>query len=74
MTSIKTCAGLNYFEHFLVLIFAVSLCVSLSVFVLLVGAPAGITSSAAILKICTITAGTKSLSQLSRERGKTMIK
>ena len=57
-----------------VFIFAVSVCVSLSAFALLVGVPAVITSSVVVLKICAITAGIKSLSQLSRERGKTMIK
>ena len=55
----KKCKALNYFEHFLVLVSAVSGCVSISVFASLVGHPVGIASSAVVLKICTITAGIK---------------
>ena len=44
------CRALNYFEHFLVFVSAVSDCVSLSAFTSLAGAPAGIESSAVGIK------------------------
>ena len=47
---------LNYLEHFLVFIFAVSGCVSISAFASLVGIPIGIITSAVGLKISAITA------------------
>ena len=50
-----------YFEHFLVFIYAVSDCVSISVFASLVAVPVDITSSAGGLTICAITAGIKML-------------
>ena len=46
---------LNYFEHFLIFISAVSGCVSIFAFASLVGIPVGITSSEAGLKICALT-------------------
>ena len=59
----KVCKLLNYFEHFLVFVFAVSDCVSISAFASLVGASLGIAN-------CTV--GLKSISQLYTE--KSMIK
>ena len=55
----KLCRALNYFKHFLFLVSAVSDCVSIPAFALLVGVPVGIVSSAVGLKICDITAGIK---------------
>ena len=55
----KVCRALNYFEHFLVFISAVSGCVLISPFALLVGVLVGITSSAVGRKICGITAEIK---------------
>ena len=49
--------ALNYVEHSFVFISAVSCCVSIPAFALLVGVPVGIASSAAGLKICAVTAG-----------------
>ena len=49
------CRVLNCFEHFLVLVSAVSVCVSICAFVSLVGVPVGIASSAVGLKICALT-------------------
>ena len=46
---------LNYFEHSLLFMSAVTGCVLMSAFVSLVGAPIEITSSAIELKICAIT-------------------
>ena len=54
---------LNYFEHFLVFVSALSGCVSNFVFASLVGIPVGIASSAVGVKICAIMAGIKSISQ-----------
>ena len=48
---------MNYFEHFLFFISAVSDCVSISVFTLLTGVFVGIISS--VLKMCAITVGIK---------------
>ena len=49
---------LNYIEHFHFL-FAVSGCVSISLFASLVGIPRDITSSAVALKICVVITGIK---------------
>ena len=48
------CKYLVYVEHLLILVSAVTACVSISS---LVCVPVGITSSAVVLKICAITAG-----------------
>ena len=53
------CTTLNYIEHFLILVSAVTGCVSISDFPSLVGIPIVITSSAVGLKICVITAAIK---------------
>ena len=53
----KVCRALNYFEHFLVFVSYVSVCVSISAFASLVGVPVGVTSSAVGIKIYAITAG-----------------
>ena len=55
----RFCATLNYIEHFLILDFAVTGCISVSAFASLLGIPIGIMSSARGLKICTVTAGIK---------------
>ena len=53
----NVCPVLNYIEHLLILISTVTGWVSISVFAFLAGIPIGITSSAIVLKNCTITAG-----------------
>ena len=53
----KTCNYLNYVEHLLIL--ASTGCVSISAFASLVCVPVGITSSAAGINICAISAGIK---------------
>ena len=68
------CRDLNHFEHFLKFISAVSGCVSISAFDSLVSVSLGIASSAVGLNICAITQKLEILGQLSRKRGKTMIK
>ena len=55
----KTCKYLNYFEHLLILASVVAGCVSAFAFTSLVAVPVGITSSAAGIKICAITAKIK---------------
>ena len=52
----KTCKFLNYDGHLLILVSAVTGCVSIYVFTSLVFVPVGITSSAVGIKICAITA------------------
>ena len=66
--------ALNYFEYFLILVSAVSGCVLISTFASLFSVSVTITSSAVGLKICALTARIKSISQLSRKRGQSMIK
>lgn len=51
--------ALNYFEHFLVFVSAISGCVSVSAFAPLAGLPVGIASSAVRLKNCELTGGMK---------------
>ena len=55
----KFCTTLNYIEHFLILVSAITWYVSISAFASLVGIPIGITSSAIGLKICAINAAIK---------------
>ena len=49
------CRNLDYFEHSLLFIFAVTGCLSISAFVSLVNIPVGVTSSALGLKIYAVT-------------------
>ena len=42
----KVGRSLNYFQHFLVFVFAVNVCVLISTFASLIGVPIGIASSA----------------------------
>ena len=51
------CTTLNYIEHFLILGSTITICVSISAFVSLLGIPVGITSFAMGLKIGVITSG-----------------
>ena len=55
----KSCKVLNYIDHLLIVISAITGCVSISSFASLVGVPIGITSSAIGLKIYALTAGIK---------------
>ena len=70
----KVFTTLNYTEHFLILGSTITGCISISAFASLVGIPIGITSSAIELKICTITAAIKNISQQLRKRKKSTIK
>ena len=64
------CGALNYLEHFLVFISAVTVCVSISAFTSLVGAPVGIASSAVGLKIRAITVGIKKCKLIIKKKRK----
>ena len=55
----KSFKVLNYIDHLLIVISAITGCVSISSFASLVGVPIGITSSAIGLKIYALTAGIK---------------
>ena len=61
------CRVLNYIDHFLVFVPAVSGSVSVSAFVSLVVVPVGIASSAVGLKICSLTAGIKKIIKKTRK-------
>ena len=57
----KVCTTLNYVEHFLILAFTITRCISISAFASFLEIPIRITSSAIGLKICAITVGIKKL-------------
>ena len=55
----EVCTTLNYIEHFLILAFTITGCISISAFASLTGIPIGIASSAIGLNVCAITGGIK---------------
>ena len=61
----KVCGVLNYMDHLLIIIPAVTECAVIATFVSFVGNPIGITSSAIWLKICVINALLKFLCKKS---------
>ena len=50
----KVCTALNYIEHFLTLVFAITVCVSISAFAFLIAISKAIMSSTIGLNICAI--------------------
>ena len=66
----KVCIILNYIDHPLVVISAITGCVFISAFTSLVGIPIGITNSAIGLKICVITAGIKKYKSIIKKKKK----
>ena len=66
----KGCKILNYFEHVLVFVSAVSRCVSIFAFPSLVGVPAGVGSSVVGTKIWAITAGIKKYIYINKKTSK----
>ena len=70
----KFCITLNYIEHFLILVFAVTGCISISAFASLLGIPSGITSSVIGLKIWSITAGIKKYKSIINKKIKKLDK
>ena len=67
----KMCRALNYFEDFPSFASAVSGCVSISAFDLLVGVPVGIESSTVEIKIYATPAGIKKYKSIIRKKRKT---
>ena len=59
----KVCTTLKYIEDFLILVSAVTGCISISASAPLLGVPIGILSSAIALKVCATTTGIKRVSQ-----------
>ena len=57
---------LNYIEHFFILTFAITGCVSISAFVFLVSIPTRIISSAVELNVCSITEANKKYKSIIR--------
>ena len=61
---------MKYIDLLLILISTITVCVSVSAFVSLVGISIGITSSAIGLQVCTITAGIKKYKSIIRKKKK----
>ena len=66
----KTCKYLNYVERLLILVSAVTGCVSVSAFPPLVFIPVSITSSAVGIKICSITSGIRKYKSIRKKKTK----
>ena len=66
----KLCKNLNYFEHFLIFMSDVSVCVSISAFVSLVDVAVGIASSVVEFKKCAITAIIKKYKSIIKKKRK----
>ena len=64
------CTTLNYTEHFLTLVFAVTECISISSFAFLVVIPAGIMNSTIGLNIFTITVRIKKYKSIVNKKKK----
>ena len=63
----KVCRVLNYIDHSLIIISAITGCFSISA-LSLVGVPIGIASSAIGLNICVITAGIKKYKSMIKKK------
>ena len=66
----KVCTTLNYVEHFLTLIFAVTVCISISAFPSLINISKGIMSYKIGLNICAIIARIKKYKSIIRKKKK----
>ena len=66
----KVCTTLNYVEHFLTLIFAVTVCISISAFPSLIDISKGIMSYKIRLNICAIIARIKKYKSIIRKKKK----
>ena len=65
---------LYYVKHLLILTSMITGCITFSEFDSLIGISVVITSSAAAIKICLITAGTKTFKSIIKKRSRSMIK
>ena len=70
----KTCKYLSCIEYLFIFASAVTGCVSISAFVLLVWVPVGITSSAAGIEICAIAAGIKKYQSIIKRKNLRIIR
>ena len=70
----KVCRDLNYFEHVIVFVSAVSDCVSISALASLVGFPVAIVSSAIRLKVFVTIPGIKKYKSIINRRKYSMMK
>ena len=66
----KVSTTLYYIEHFFILDFIITECLSIFAFFSLLGVPIGIASSAMGLKICAITSGVKRHSSIIKKKKK----
>ena len=66
----KVCPTLNYIEHFLTLVFAVTACISFSAFAFLVDISKGIMSSTIALAICAIIGRIKKYKPIIKKKKK----
>ena len=66
----KFCRAVNYIEHLLILVSAVTGCVSISAFASSVGIPIGITISSIWLKTCAITSEIKKYKSIINKKKK----
>ena len=66
----KVYKTLNHIEHYLILAYAVTECMSISEYAFLLGIAIGITSSSIGLKTCAITAGIKKYKSIIRKNKK----
>ena len=66
----KLSTTLNWTEHFVILASTITVCISISVFLSLLGIPIEITSSARGLNICTITARIKKCNLIIKKKKK----
>ena len=64
----NVCRGLNYFQHFLVFLSAISDCVSIFAFASLVCVPVGIKSFVLGLKVCGLTAKIKKYESVTKKK------
>ena len=64
----KVCAVLTYFEHLVILHYAVTGCLSIYALAALVETPIEIMSSAVAIKICTITTGIKKYQSVIKKK------
>ena len=62
------CISLNFIVHFPILAFAITGCISISVFASLLDIPTEITSSAIGIKICVIAAGIKKYKSVIKKK------
>ena len=70
----KICTALNYIEHFLILVSAMTGCILISDFASLLGIPIEITNSAVGLKICAVTARIKKHKSIIKTKKKKHVK